>query len=216
MFKRYKSPFDPEGSSSKETMTREGSGQVSTQTPSRSVPYKQETSPSASTAYAPPRIFDEMSPSQQSKTSQNSLHSSSDKNDEDFYCDDLLKSQEPNTVLGSGVEVKGHLTFQGLLRIDGHFEGELLSDEGKLILGPSGVVRSDSDILLGEAIVEGCIRGNICVTDRIEIRPNAKIIGNIEARAIVVDEGAEIDGKVRVICNDRSKQAAQEKVDVGN
>jgi cytoskeletal protein CcmA (bactofilin family) len=117
-----------------------------------------------------------------------------------------LDSEEPETTLGEGVTFKGELSFQRLLRIDGHFEGKLTST-GKLFVGPNGVLKSD-DIQLREAIIEGKVEGNIKVEERIELRGDAIIRGNIEARTLSVDEGVSITGHVKVL---PQKEAEQEE-----
>jgi cytoskeletal protein CcmA (bactofilin family) len=103
--------------------------------------------------------------------------------------------EEPDTTLGEGVVFKGQLSFKRLLRIDGQFEGELIS-EGKLVVGPTGVVKSN--VKMREAIIEGVVEGNICVQEKLELRANARIIGDIEARFLIVDEGVTLLGHVCV------------------
>ncbi len=99
------------------------------------------------------------------------------------------------TVIGQNVEIKGTLSFPGLLRIDGAFEGELLST-GKLIVGPTGSVKADID--LEEAFIAGKVIGNITVKTRLILRGRAEVIGDINAPLISVDEGVSIMGKVEV------------------
>ncbi len=108
-----------------------------------------------------------------------------------------LTSEEPETTLGEGVSFKGELSFQRLLRIDGQFEGKLMSS-GKLVVGPKGILKSD-DIQLREAIIEGTVEGNLVVEDRVELRGDAVIRGNIEAQSLSVDEGVSITGHVKVV-----------------
>jgi cytoskeletal protein CcmA (bactofilin family) len=102
----------------------------------------------------------------------------------------------PETVIGENVEIKGSLSFPGLLRIDGAFEGELLSNQGKLIVGPTGSVKADID--LEEAFIAGKVIGNITVKTRLTLRGRAEITGDINAPLISVDEGVSIMGKVEV------------------
>lgn len=107
-----------------------------------------------------------------------------------------LESEEPETTLGEGVTFKGELSFQRLLRIDGYFEGKLTST-GKLVVGPKGVIKSE-ELQLREAIIEGKLEGNIKVDDRIELRGDAVVHGNIEAKTLSIDEGVSIIGHVKV------------------
>ena len=106
-----------------------------------------------------------------------------------------LQAEEPDTTLGEGVVFKGELTFKKLLRIDGQFEGDLVSD-GKLSVGPTGVVKSN--IRMKEAIIEGKVEGNITVTERLELRGNAEVIGDIKAKLISIDEGVSVIGHIAV------------------
>lgn len=113
---------------------------------------------------------------------------------------DILSSfsETPETTLGEGVFFKGELTFERLLRIDGFFEGVLVSS-GKIIVGPQGQVRAD--IKLQEAIIEGFVEGNICVTGKVELRGGAVVKGNITAKTLCIDEGVKICGFVSVPMN---------------
>ena len=106
-----------------------------------------------------------------------------------------VELEQPEAILGESIKVKGELAFEKFLRIDGEFEGELIS-EGKIHVGPTGRVRSN--IELREAIIEGVLEGNITVRDRLELRGDAKILGDIRARLLSIDEGVTIEGQVRV------------------
>lgn len=106
-----------------------------------------------------------------------------------------LVKEEPETTLGEGVTFRGELTFDRLLKIDGTFEGELIS-QGKIIVGPKGKVKAN--LHLKEAIIEGKVEGNIVVQDRLELRGEAIVMGDIEAKVLSVDEGVTLNGNVRV------------------
>jgi cytoskeletal protein CcmA (bactofilin family) len=112
----------------------------------------------------------------------------------------ILETEIPETTLGEGVIFKGELRFERLLRIDGQFEGELKSD-GKLIVGPKGIVKSN--IKLRQAVIEGYVEGNLDVTERIELIGQAEVHGDIMTRCISVDEGVTINGNVMVSPEDK-------------
>lgn len=97
----------------------------------------------------------------------------------------------PETTLGEGVSFKGELVFERLLRIDGSFEGSLISN-GKIIVGPKGKVKAD--INLQEAIIEGQVEGNITVKEKVELRGGAVVYGDVKAKNLCVDEGVTIVG----------------------
>lgn len=113
----------------------------------------------------------------------------------------VLEAGEPETTIGEGVVFKGQLHFDHLLRIDGHFEGELVS-KGKLVVGPKGVVKSN--LKLREAVIEGEVEGDIVADERVELSSDAKVKGNIETKFLTVDEGARLFGQVHVIAESRS------------
>ena len=103
--------------------------------------------------------------------------------------------EEPETTIGENVSINGQLKFESMLRIDGSFEGELLS-EGKLIVGPKGHVKAE--INLKEAYISGKVEGNITVSGRLVLRGHAEIIGNITAQSLSVDEGVSINGHLSI------------------
>lgn len=104
-------------------------------------------------------------------------------------------STEPETVIGENVSIKGTLSFQTLLRIDGTFEGELES-AGDLIVGPKGYVKADLN--LQKALIAGKIEGNITVKERLILKGRAEVRGDITAPLLSVDEGVSIIGQVYV------------------
>lgn len=108
---------------------------------------------------------------------------------------DLDFAEKPETTLGEGVIFKGELAFERLLRIDGIFEGILVSN-GKIIIGPTGSVKAD--IQLQEAIIEGNVEGNITVSGKVELRGGAVVKGDIHAGTLCVDEGVKLLGFVAV------------------
>ncbi len=106
-----------------------------------------------------------------------------------------LKEEAPETTLGEGVTFRGELSFERLLRIDGTFEGELLS-QGKVIVGPKGKVKANLN--LREAIIEGEVTGNLTIQERLELRGEAVVHGDIVAKTLSMDEGVTLVGAVRV------------------
>ncbi len=103
--------------------------------------------------------------------------------------------EEVTTLIAEEVSIKGELSFTSSLRIDGTFEGELIS-EGTLIIGPTGVVKAN--ISLQEAFISGTVEGDITVTERLVLRGRATVTGNITAPLISVDEGVSIIGQMRI------------------
>jgi cytoskeletal protein CcmA (bactofilin family) len=93
--------------------------------------------------------------------------------------------------LDSGSKISGKLSFDGPTRIDGQVDGEITGKDS-LTIGESAVVTAQ--IKAASIIVAGKISGDLTATQRIEIRPSAKVIGNLTAPVLVVHEGALFEG----------------------
>ena len=101
------------------------------------------------------------------------------------------QKEEINTLLGPGTEFEGKLTFEGALRVDGKFTGEVHSN-GTLIIGEKAIVQAE--IQAAVVLVRGEARGTICATSRIEAFSPAKIYGNLYSPILVFGEGVIFEG----------------------
>ena len=93
--------------------------------------------------------------------------------------------------LDSGSKISGKLSFDGPTRIDGQVDGEITGKDS-ITIGESAVVTAQ--IKAASIIVAGKISGDLTAGQRIEIRPSAKVIGNLTAPVLVVHEGAVFEG----------------------
>ncbi|GJQ50140.1 polymer-forming cytoskeletal [Candidatus Kuenenia stuttgartiensis] len=100
------------------------------------------------------------------------------------------------TYLTPDAEFRGTIKFTRTLKIDGKFDGEMLTDEGEVIVGSTGVVKAN--VKVKNAIVEGQVDGNIIASERVELRKNAKLMGDLQAKTLVIDEGVIFVGKCSV------------------
>lgn len=119
----------------------------------------------------------------------------------------MKNKNEINAFLGGDTEFEGKLSFKGTVRIDGNFKGEIFT-EGTLIVGEAAVVKSD--IHVSHIIISGEIHGNIMAENRIEIHAPGKVFGNIQAPAVVIEEGVIFEGncKMQKIDKDGDKKLA--------
>lgn len=106
------------------------------------------------------------------------------------------KRDEMTAFLGKDTNFKGKLTFHGTVRIDGHFEGEISSTNGTLIIGEGGLV--EANVHISCVVVSGEMRGDVIADKRIDIFEPGKVFGNIQAPTIVIDEGAIFEGNCRM------------------
>ena len=100
-----------------------------------------------------------------------------------------------NAILDRGSEFEGKLTFEGTVRIDGKFKGEIVSD-ATLVVGESGKV--DADVNIGSISISGEVNGNIKAQKRVEIHAPATVRGNIETPVIIIEEGVFFEGQCQM------------------
>lgn len=107
----------------------------------------------------------------------------------------MNKKDEINAFLGTNTAFDGKLSFSGAVRIDGRFKGEIHT-EGTLIVGETAVI--ECDIVVSQIVISGEVRGNITAHNRIEIKAPGKVFGNIEAPAVVINEGVLFEGSCKM------------------
>ena len=111
--------------------------------------------------------------------------------------EDLTGIGELQALLGEGVSFSGKLTFTGRVRIDGHFDGEIRSDD-VLIVGPSGHV--SGTIHAGTVIVRGgALQGKVRAERLIELHAPAQIRADLLAPELYMDKGVVFDGKCTML-----------------
>jgi cytoskeletal protein CcmA (bactofilin family) len=105
------------------------------------------------------------------------------------------KKNEINAFLGRETDFDGKLSFTGTVRIDGRFQGQILT-EGTLIIGETASI--ESDVHASYIIISGEVRGNVVADDRIEINAPGRVYGNIQAPTVVIEEGVVFEGHCRM------------------
>ncbi len=96
-----------------------------------------------------------------------------------------------NSIIGTGSEFKGEFKINGLLRIDGKFQGTI-DTHGKVLIGQSGDAITDIKAKL--VVVGGKVSGNIYATERVILLSTGDIKGNIITPSLVMEEGVKFDG----------------------
>src|SRR3954452_9822965 len=96
------------------------------------------------------------------------------------------------TLLGRGAAFEGKLTFDGTVRIDGRFKGEVFSDD-VLVIG--GVAHVEAEIDIGEVIVQGTVVGNIKAKRSIEIHAPGRVKGDLHSPSLQIDKGVIFEGR---------------------
>lgn len=106
------------------------------------------------------------------------------------------ESNRPNTVIGVGSSVRGTLMVTGTLRIDGEFEGDVLSCE-RLEIGEHGMMRSDIEVR--EASIRGRVVGSIRALGVIELKTGARVDGDVAAFSVVMEPGVHFTGRCTML-----------------
>ncbi len=111
----------------------------------------------------------------------------------------MAKSSEVDGVmrnhLAAGTKVKGDITTQGDIRIDGTVEGSITS-KGKLVVGNTGII--EGEVNCTTANISGNLSGIIHVSEMLKVQATGKISGEISYGKLSVEPGAELEGKLSI------------------
>jgi cytoskeletal protein CcmA (bactofilin family) len=99
--------------------------------------------------------------------------------------------------VGNGTTLTGEASFKGMLRVDGALSGRVASADGTLIVSTNG--RVDANVEVAVAQIYGTVNGDIVATKRIEMGRVAKVTGNIQTPALVIENGAIFEGSCRMV-----------------
>jgi cytoskeletal protein CcmA (bactofilin family) len=109
---------------------------------------------------------------------------------------DALPATEITALLGRGTKFEGKLYFEGRVRIDGVFKGEIKSDD-TLIIGDGAEVHAEIDV--ATVIVRGgIVHGNVRASQALEIHSPGKLVGNIQSPSLFIERGVEFQGSCRM------------------
>ncbi len=109
-----------------------------------------------------------------------------------------MARDEINAFLGSGTDYQGKLNFQGAVRIDGNFSGEVES-EGTLVVGKDAQV--EGVLRIGQLVLSGKVTGEVYASDKAVLHKTANLQGNLVTPVLVVEEGAVLEGRVIMSSN---------------
>ena len=100
-----------------------------------------------------------------------------------------------NAMLGAGSVFEGKLHFEGQVRIDGTFTGEITTTD-LLVIGEGAKV--SAEISCGTVIVEGDVVGNIKATGAVELHRPAKVRGDITSPSLSIEKGVVFEGRSKM------------------
>lgn len=99
-------------------------------------------------------------------------------------------------AIGASMTIKGEIRSREELLVDGEVEG-LLESHSLITVGPNGKVKAN--IKAREVIVFGSVRGNVEVTEKIAIREQGNLVGDIKTAGISIDDGAYFKGSIDIV-----------------
>lgn len=106
------------------------------------------------------------------------------------------QSAEPGlSIIAYGMRVEGEIVSDGIVKVEGVVVGSVRADR-QVLVAKGGTV--EGDIETREAIVGGEVRGAIAAGDRVEVQPSAMVLGDITTQRIIVHEGGEVNGHLRM------------------
>ncbi len=108
--------------------------------------------------------------------------------------------------LGSNLNVKGEISGNEDLYIEGTVEGLVQLGERKLTVGATA--RLTADIIAGEVVVYGYVKGNVRAKDRIEIKKDGSVSGDLTTPQIMIEDGAYFKGAIEI---DKSAEKEADK-----
>ncbi|MCL2669505.1 MAG: polymer-forming cytoskeletal protein [Syntrophaceae bacterium] len=124
----------------------------------------------------------------------------------------LAKKKDEDEVrafLGKGAEFTGKLMFDGAVRIDGDFKGDIFGN-GTLVIGEGANV--EANIHVGSVLVSGEMRGQIEVKKLLKIYSSGRLVGNVNAPVFSVEEGAFFEGTCHMTRNEGEVHALPREI----
>jgi cytoskeletal protein CcmA (bactofilin family) len=108
-------------------------------------------------------------------------------------------------TIGRTLVIKGEISGSEALYIDGRVEGKIVMPESRVTIGRNGKV--DASISAREVVVMGKVTGNIDCSDRVDIRSEGSVSGDISTVRISVEDGAALKGGIQVHAEPKQDKA---------
>lgn len=109
--------------------------------------------------------------------------------------DNQIEKGDIKAFLGPGSQFEGKLLFHEIVRLDGEFKGEIISND-TLIIGDGAKV--EAEITVGTLVLSGTFKGNIKASVKVDLRAPARVEGNIVTPALLVEEGVVLNSTLNM------------------
>jgi cytoskeletal protein CcmA (bactofilin family) len=101
-----------------------------------------------------------------------------------------------SAILSSDAEIEGTIKFEEIMRIDGNVNGKISTEKGELVVSESGIV--NATITTKSAVIEGRVDGNIIASDKVVLKQKAHLVGDLQAKILVIEKGVVFVGRCNV------------------
>jgi cytoskeletal protein CcmA (bactofilin family) len=108
----------------------------------------------------------------------------------------LSASPRGSARLGASLQIKGHITGTEDLQIDGKVDGQITLRGHQLTVGSAAQL--NSEIHAGEVIVYGKVVGNVHARDRVDVKTDGSVVGDISTARISIEDGAHFKGRIEI------------------
>ena len=105
-------------------------------------------------------------------------------------------SSETSSIIGPGMSVTGDCKTTGAVHVEGRVEGDVQAGAAAVVVGKNGLVRGN--VSAEHAVISGRVEGNLTISSRLEMRASGRVEGDVDAQRIVMEEGAVIDGTLKM------------------
>jgi cytoskeletal protein CcmA (bactofilin family) len=102
----------------------------------------------------------------------------------------------PTATVATGLRVKGNISGNEDLQVDGTVEGPVQLGDGKLVVGATG--KMSGDIVAREIVIHGSVKGNLRSSGRIEIKTDGSLVGDVSTPRITIEDGAYYKGSIEI------------------
>jgi len=107
-----------------------------------------------------------------------------------------LSSNSTTAFLGPNLTIQGEITSEEDLQIDGKVRGPISLQGRRLTIGRTAEL--NSDVTAGEVIVYGKLTGNLCASDRVEIKKDGSVSGEVTKARVSIEDGADFKGRMEI------------------
>ena len=120
---------------------------------------------------------------------------------------------ETTSLIANGTQVRGDVTFNGRLHVDGSVEGALHGEGDNAVLTLSNSARIKGQITAPHVVINGEVDGDVTATQRLELAAGSRVEGNVYYKVMEMSAGAQINGKIVHRAETPKQLAAPEEVD---